>query len=376
MARTVITITSDADFAAFCKSPPSAPSRVEFRVNRVTLPPTGLILRAARDIVITGETAPFGRLLMTGGRFTLLNCESITISRVGFRSQRLADPVKVGLFETYERSWKPFAIQCDNAATPSRNITLRECSFSGHTDEIEVGPADHASWFATQVEMLAAIGIAFDRCLFGPGFINTGATIKDATKRASFVAERQFHNMSLSVPCADQVAFTGCLFVGANRRSPQLGAKRVGLAHCVVDDWGSMCVGLHAGSDVEVNACHFIRGPHTNPAERAVSFVEGTWQSPFAKLGPVQLAISPNCTEYNTVFGALRKGWDIWQEKPSLQWAKKPTGGVLTLRPISEIMNQAGCGDSLDQSIRAFLLAKKHVPWMDNYTTDFAFPKV
>lgn len=376
MARTVITITSDADFAAFCKSPPSGPSRVEFKVNRVTLPPTGLILRAARDVVMAGETAPLGRLLMTGGRLTLSSCEAVTISKVGFRSQRPTVPLPAGLFDTYERSWKPLAIHGETPGTPSRNIKLQECSLSGHTDEIEAGPMDHATWFSRWMGAPAVVGLTFDRCLFGPSFINTGATISNAQKRAAFLAERQFHNMSISAVCCEDVAFTGCVFVGANRRSPQLGAKRVGLAHCVVDDWGSMCVGLHAGSEAEINACHFIRGPHTHPKERAVSFVEETWKSPFAVLGPVQLAITSNCTEYRSDFGVLRRGWDIWQELPSANWSKKASGGVLPLRPINDILSQAGCGDSLDQSARACLISKRHVSWMDNYTTDFAFPKV
>jgi len=32
-------------------------------------------------------------------------------------------------------------------------------------------------------------------------------------------------------------------------------------------------------------------------------------------------------------------------------------------------------GDSLDAAIRARLTRMQHVPWIENYTTEFAFPK-
>lgn len=374
MSRTVVQITSDADFVAFCRAP-LFPSRLEFKVNRITLPPTGVTLRGARDIEIAGETAPNGRLLITGGRFAINACNNVTLSKIGFRLQRLKSPLPQGVFETYERSWKPLAIHADSPEQPSRNIRLTQCSFSGMTDELEVGPSDHATWFARWMGRPAAVGITFDRCIFGPSLVNTGETINDAAKRALFLTERRFHNMSLSASCVQSVAFVGCVFVGANRRSPQIGGKQVGLAHCVVDDWGSMAFGLHAGSDGEINACHFLRGPHTSPLKRAAGLVEGTESSPFAILGQAMLSITDNTCEYNAVGGVVRKGWKICHTAESA-WLKRGTvTSPLPLRTVADIVTKAGCGDSLDAAIRARLTRMQHVPWIENYTTEFAFPK-
>lgn len=374
MTRTVIKIASDADFIGFCQSP-LFPVRLEFKLNRITLPPQGVTLRGAKDIEIAGETAPNGRLLITGGRFTLNACNNVTLSKIGFRLQRLKAPLPQDVFETYERSWKPLAIHADSPDQPCRNITLTQCSFSGMTDELEVGPSDHATWFARWMGRPAAIGITFDRSIFGPSFINTGETIKNAVKRTAFLAERQFHNMAISAVCCENVAFVGSVFVGANRRSPQIGGKRVGLAHCVVDDWGLMAVGLHAGSDVEVNACHFMRGPHTSSLKRAAGLVEGTESSPFAILGQATLAITDNTCEYNAVGGVVRKGWKICHTAEGAWLRQGAVISPLPLRTVADIVTKAGCGDALDAAIRARLTRMQHVSWVKDYTTELAFPR-
>lgn len=373
-----VIINTDADFLAYAASPSALPTRLVFKRNKITLPPTGVTLRNVRDLYLDGFTAPRGRLLITGGRLTILGGENVTLTRIGLRSRRLFQPMPPGLFDTYERSWKPLAIAAETPMSPCKNITLRECSFSGHTDEIEVGPANHTQWFTSWMGRNAAIGVTFDRCIIGPSFTNTGETILNNTKRLAFLRERERHNMGLSAVCCDDVLITKCLFVGHNRRSPQLQATHARVEHCVMNNWGTMCIGVHAGSNVQINACHFLRGPQTPRSEKAISLVEQTFTSPFGKLGPATIAIPPNNLEFNAYRVAIRSGWHLWAEPTTTQGTQwiAADAGMVQRRPINEIIDEAGCGDALDQAIQATLRNSKHVPWMTDYSRAFPFPGV
>jgi hypothetical protein len=370
-----IQISSSSDFISFCGNPTSG-SRLVFRTNRIILPPTGISLRNTSRITIAGETASLGRTLFTGGRFSVVGCQSVLISKVGFRSQRLRRPLPEGIFETYEKSWKPFTINAESPSNPCRDIVIRECSFSGHTDEIEVSPSDHATWYRDHIDKPAAIGVKFDRCIFGPSFINTGETIRDAAKRQAFLDAREYHNMSISASCCDGIEFNGCGFIGANRRSPQVAAKNAVMRHCVVDSWGSMAAAAHAGSYLSIDACHFLRGSRTSPLKRAVGLVEGTETSDFARLGFAVIAISANSREYNTTGTAIRSGWAMCHSPigPFLRRA-----GVLNPSPdrtVSDIINKAGCGDQLDVNIRSMLSRGQRIDWIRDYTQQLPFPAV
>lgn len=357
-------IRSSEEFLAFCKSPETG-HELRIHCPRIELPPTGVTLTVNNVKIAPAPGVP--HVIFTGGRLTLLDCNDIRIERVGFRMQRLTKIPK-GLNQTYERSWKGLAILATygHGFCKSLRITFVNCSFSGHTDEIEIAPLDREWWFANQPGESAVKDALFDQCVFGPSFINTGATITDPVKRAAFLVEREFHNFGMSASCVSGLVMRRCLFVGNNRRSPQI-AGQARLEQCIVDNCGTMGVGIHAGSNVSINACKFIRGPRTS--RPPVSMAAGTMESQFGKLGQATVAISKNCTEYSSAFGASGKGWDLWQTANQDQWRKGTISGtVLPLEPMKDTLANIGCGDKLDVAIRNSLNSLKHVPWMSDYS--------
>jgi hypothetical protein len=270
----------------------------------------------------------------------------------------------------FEVSWKPFKLHSSGPTKPSRNITLSQCSFSGHYDEIEVGPADHATWYANSLFEPAALNITFDRCMFGPSFVNP---------------TRGNHNFSIAIELVDGLLVQDCVFVGSNRRNPQVNARNAKLSHCVLDNWGTMGVGIHFGSDIEINSLHAIRGSSTFSLERPVSMVEQTSvASPtgFGEKGPPKIAITPNCTEYETTFAKTgKKGWDCFNptyvgsgtSADYVYTIKKPKF-IEPLKPWLSIVENAGCRDSLDIAITRELASGNHIPWISDYTASLPWP--
>ena len=348
MIRT-IRIASSEEFAAFAAEPDSGQQTVvEFATDKLTLPFAGLNFRHRSGITFRGETAPSGVLTISGGAFNLIGCESVTCRSMAFRLKRPTDRTP----EKYEKSWKPLRVHAEHPDRPCRNIRFESCSTSGGTDEIEVGPSDHAIWFRDWMGKPAAIGVTFDRHLFGPSLMGK-------------MLDRERHNMGLALSCVDDVLLTGCVFTGHNRRCPQIAGNNVRLEHCAVFDWGTMGTGFHSGSTGSINACHFVRGPHTRLTERAISLVEDTFASPFGQLGYVTLAVSPNTVEYGIDWQPLRKGWNCWQEPLTTKGALWRRTAVipLTPKPLTAIIASAGAGDSTDVAIRRELTAKRHIAW-------------
>jgi hypothetical protein len=359
----MIDIRSSEEFLAFCASPATG-HELLIHCPRIELPPTGVILTV--NNVTIKPASGVHHVIFTGGRLTLLDCYDIRIERVGFRMQRLTKIPK-GLNQTYERSWKGLAILATYgpAFCKSQRITFVNCSFSGHTDEIEIAPLDREWWFANQPGVAAVQAVLFDQCVFGPSFTNTGATITDPAKRAAFQKEREFHNFGMSATCVSGLVMRRCLAVGSNRRALVQIAGDATIEQCIVDNWGTMAIAAHAGSKLSVNACKFIRGPRTS--RPPISMVVGTEESAFGKLGKATVAISGNCTEYASNFGASKKGWNLWL--PSDGWQKgKVAGSVLNLEPMKDTLANIGCGDKLDVAIRNSLNSLKHVPWMSDYS--------
>ena len=363
----MINIRSSEEFIAFCASP-EASQELRIHCPRIDLPPTGVTLTIDCVTIKPAPGVPY--VIFTGGRLTLLDCNDIRIERVGFRMKRLTKIPK-GLHQTYEKSWKGLAVLATYGvgSCKSQRIALINCSFSGHTDEIEIAPLDREWWFANQPGVPAVQDVLFDQCVFGPSFINTGATITDPAKRAAFLAERQYHNFGMSASCVSGFIMRRCLFVGNNRRSPQI-AGHARIEQCIIDNWGTMGIGVHAGSNVSVNACKFLRGLKTKSA--AIAVVAGTNDSVFGKLGKPVVAISKNCTEYDVYFSTINKGWDCWNgvcDKTTVE------GSVLPLVPMKNIIANIGCGDKLDVAVRASLNSHSHVPWMSDYSAAWPGPE-
>lgn len=361
----MIDIRSSEEFIAFCASPKSR-EIVQIHVPRITLPPTGVTLTVTSATIKPATGVP--HVVFTGGRLTLFDCNSVRIERVGFRMQRLLKIPK-GLNQTHERAWKGLAIH-STGIERCRHIAFINCSFSGHTDEIEIAPIDRERWFREQPGDAAVQDVLFDQCVFGPSFINTGSTITDPAKRAAFLAERQYHNFGMSASCVSGLTMRRCLAVGSNRRALIQVAGHARLEQCIVDNWGTMAVGVHAGSKVSVNGCKFIRGPKTKSA--AITVVAGTNDSVFGKLGKPVVAISRNCTEYAANFSTANKGWDCWSgvcDKTTVE------GSVLPLEPMKNILANIGCGDKLDVAIRNSLNSHRHVPWMSDYSAEWPGPE-
>lgn len=365
----MVDIRTSDEFIRYCAEP-RANDVVRICTDRITLPPTGVTLRDSRVIQIM-PARDIPSVTITGGRFTLLDCSDVYLYKLGFRSQRLKT-IPEGLYETYERSWKPLAVHA-TAPGNSQRITLKHCSFSGHTDEIEIGPADHADWFANHMGTPAVSDVLIDQCVVGPSFMNTGATIKDKATRAAFLMKREFHNHGLAATCVENMTIKRTLFCGNNRRSPQIAGTGVKLERCIVNNWGTMAVGIHAGSSVSINACKFLRGPRSKSLP--VAMVVGTMDSPFGVLGRASVGITKNSIEYGEGFGAIRKGWELWPSTPPDQWKKATVAGsVLRPEPMAETLAQIGCGDGLDVAIGAALNGHRHIPWVDDYSTSWPMP--
>lgn len=364
----MIDIRSSDDFIKFCSSPQSSNS-VRIIAPRIVIPPTGVTLTVS-GINIKPDSS-LSHVVFTGGRLTLMNCVNVALEHIGFRTQRLK-AIPSGLHQTYEKSWKGLAILSTGVGR-CKNIELWNCSFSGHTDEIEIAPLDREWWFANQPGTPAVQDVKFDQCVIGPSFINTGETITNSAKRAAFLAEREFHNFGMSATCVSGLVMKRCLAVGNNRRSLVQIAGSASLEQCIIDNWGTMGIGVHQGSQVSVNACKFIRGPKTKSA--AIAMVYGTKESPFGVLNPASVGISKNCTEYNTSFLMNTKGWDCWDGRNG-DWNRVAVGGsVQSLEPLVDTLRSIGCGDELDVRIRVALNAKKHVPWMRDYSAEWPLPK-
>lgn len=359
MERRKVAIRTSADLIDLAKQP-QVGLRLVFETPKVVLPREGLSLTCWRDIVIDGQSSPNGKTLFTGGSLNITGCEELECSWLACRVQR-----PVGALPTrYEKSWKPMRVHAASPDAPCRYITFRNCSFSGHTDELECGPADHAWWYANHMGKPAVDWLRFSKCMFGPSLVNLSP-------------DRIYHNFSLACSLTNNVEISGSVFVGSNRRSPQLAGKGILLSQSCVFDWGTMGTGLHAGAEVQIFGCHYFRGPHTNGKERAVSLVEVQGSNAFSPLGPAIIGIGPECVEYGTHWSPLRRGFQLWQEPESTRrstWRRTAVAATATQMSWKDIVAQAGCGDSLDQAIRNSLMAGKHIPWISDYTKEFPFP--
>lgn len=348
-----ITIKDSAEFIAFCRIQHAEPVQVTFATKTITLPVLGTVLRRKKNVELVGPVT------FTGGRFSIISSENITCRRIAFRAQRPEVPPS----KTYEKSWKPFAIQAEAADQPCRNITIDECSFSGNTDEIESGPEWAGIWFASYVGKPTVIGLTVTRCMIGPSFQN-------------YLTTRVNHNFGWAFSMVKNLTVDRCVVFAANRRQMQIAATNAVVRNCVCDNWGTMGLGLHAGTDIQIHGCHFIQGPQTK--ELPISLVEGTYVSPLARLGLVKVAISPTNIYYDKAFLQQANGEGCWREPLhdlGNTWQRQPLTPVEKPVPMLEIVNGAGCGDSLDVAIRNEFAKKRHIPWMAEYAAPFTFPK-
>lgn len=370
-----VTLNSSADLVAFAAEShqEGVHTNVYFGSDFIEIPYDGtnypyVQFTERKDLVFYGASAPSKKALIHGGALVMMSCERVAFQDIGFRLQ--PSPIDGGGNHKFEVSWKPFKIHASDPSKPSRNITVIRCSFSGHYDEIEVGPADHATWYATSIFEPAARDIIFSQCMFGPSFVNP---------------TRGNHNFGISAALVDGLVINDTVLVGSNRRNPQINARKAKISHCVIDNWGTMALGITYGSDIEVNACHFIRGASTFSLERPISMVESTsLASPtgFGEKGPARIAITPNCVEYNTSFvRTTNKGWNCFYpiyigsgSSNDYIFTKKSAAFVEPLKPWLSIVQNAGCRDALDVAITRELASGNHIPWISDYTASLPWP--
>jgi hypothetical protein len=353
-----IEIKSQADWDKLQALTDAEPLQVLLKTPVIKLPRITTPWRRS-NVTFDASQAPGGYCLFTGGCFALVGCETVSCKRIAFRIERPSDLPKGAL----EKSWKPLRIHAESPDKPCRNIHFENCSFSGHTDEIEVGPADHGTWFKNTPDKIAAYNVSFVRCSFALPFQNY---------------TRGDHNMNISASLVDGLLFDETVFMGANRRSGQCCAKNVLYRHTVHLNWGGMNIGLHAGSSAQLQSCHFVPGPNTKLGKLPVSIVEDTFKSDLGVLGEISLAITKTCKLYKSLaqLTPVKEGWDCFRVDPGVPLPKKTTAlAVPPVKPLADLVRNAGCGDALDKAIVEQVVGKRlHVPWMYDYTAPFLFP--
>lgn len=353
----VVEVRTQFDWERVQSASPGKHLLVRLLAKSLVMPQAGYVWRRS-NVIFEASGAPGGYCLFHQGCFSLVGTQNIHINRVAFRVNR-----PIGLPQgALEKSWKAFRIHAESPDAPCEDITLENCSFSGHTDELEVGPADHDWWYANHISRIAARNIKFLKCMFAYPLVNY---------------TRGPHNMSISCSCVENVLCEDTVYVGANRRSPQWLGSLI-CRHTVLIDWGTMGAGIHCGSRGEFQACHFIPGPHTKATEMPITMVEGSYQSACGPLGTPSLAITKNTRMYSNLrtMTVSRQGWDCFGQDPLNPPITKITASAVpVLKDPFAVIRAAGAGDALDVVIRDQLVNKRaHIPWNLEYTAPFTFP--
>ena len=209
---------------------------VKFASGIITVPETLFVLRDLKNVTFDGSTGPKGRVAFVGGSIQLFDPKNVKFNNISFHLERPnLDPT------VYERWWGGIRVLATKTSG-FKDLVFENVSFRGHTDELAFTHAD--SWNG-KVGGTTGSNVIFNRCVIGP-------SIKGR------MAGREFHNFNLMVEGVNNVLIEECVFGAANRRSPQLRGKGNLIQNCIISSYGTMAVGLHGGSELDIRNVAFM----------------------------------------------------------------------------------------------------------------------
>lgn len=336
-----ITITKPSDIAALNGA---TDTKVVFSIGIVPLAAL-TVLKNLRNVVFEGSASPKGRVAFTGWPLQFIDCQDVTINKVAFHMERSTLP------PANVESWWSSPRFLASVPYGLKNITLTNCDFRYSTDEI--------AFFHTDVwpygKQPVIKGLKIGQCLFGPSL-------------RGLVPARLNHNFGLMVDGAEEVQIRQCVFTGNNRRNPQVRGKNVLIEDCLMLGYGTMAIGIHAGSSVDVQHCTFWPTAQTTQNRPSpVKAVEGTVNAFGSDL--IQIAIQKSKEIGTTKHQDPKTDLNLWgnsgETMPVQLWDGLPA--FRNPVAIDMLTTQVGVLDTLSKQIYKEI-GQGSVPWRDKST--------
>jgi len=337
----LVTITKASDLAALNGA---VDTDVIFATGIVDLPSL-TVLKGLRNVAFYGNRSPKGRVAITGFPLQFIDCENVSIDRVAFHMERSKLPA------AQVESWWSSPRFLASIPYGLKNISLTNCDFRYSTDEIAFFHTD--VWPYGKLPVIQ--GLKIEGCLFGPSL-------------RGLVPARLNHNFGLMVDGAEDVQIRQCVFAGNNRRNPQVRGKNILVEDCLMLGYGTMAIGIHAGSSVDVQRCTFWPTAQTTQNRPSpVKAVEGTVNAFGSDM--IQLCIQKSREIGSAKHQDPKTDLNLWgnsgETMPVQLW-----DGLPALRnpvAIDMLTTQVGVLDTLSKQIYKEI-GQGSVPWRDKST--------
>lgn len=336
-----VTITKASDLAALNGAVDTA---VTFAIGIVDLPAL-TVLKGLRNVSFQGKQSPKKRVAITGFPLQFIDCENISIDSVAFHMERSKLPA------AQVESWWSSPRFLASVPYGLKNISLTNCDFRYSTDEIAFFHTD--VWSYGKLPVIK--GLKIEDCLFGPSL-------------RGMIPARLNHNFSLMVDGAEDVQIRRCVFTGSNRRNPQVRGKNILIEDCLMVGYGTMAIGVHAGSSVDIQRCTFVPTAQTTQNRPpAVKAVEGTVSAFGADM--IQICIQGSKEIGSTKHVSPKTDLNLWgsgdEELPVQLWKGLPA--LRSPVAVAMLTRQVGVLDTLSKQIYKEI-GQGSVPWRDNST--------